>query len=124
MPVNFTWEDKGLYWDFYGTLDGKLLMASNGQAVADPRFEEIKYIIWDSSNVNHVDMNNNDAELNAFFMGSVERYNPGIKLAFVTPDQQIRSIAEYYIDFSRTQGVGWEQRIFSNLQDARAWVNP
>jgi hypothetical protein len=124
MPVKFIWEENGLYWDFYGTLDGKSLMGANGQAIADPRFEEIHYIIWDSRNISQIEINENDAELSAFFVESVERYNPDIKLAFVTQNDHFRGLAQYYIDFCCSQGVGWQQQIFGKIQDARAWVKP
>lgn len=122
MPVNFTWEENGLYWYFEGILDGKGLMYANGLAIADPRFEEIQYIIWDSSNIKQYEITKDDAEISAFFAESVARYNRDLKQAFITQDDNFRSLAQYYIEFCQAQGVNWEQKIFNDIHAARSWL--
>ena len=124
MAYEVTWEGEGLYLKFYGTITAQEVNAVNNEMYGDPRFDGIKYQIWDSTDALKFELTERDADVAAATDASTVSYKPVCRCALVATDTEMRRLIERYIEKSLEKGSSWEFKLFERIEDARKWGVP
>lgn len=119
MPVDITWEQRGVFRRYWGEVTIAQRRASFEAIAGDPRFDDLLYTITDYLGVSAYEITAEDtAEIAALHVGPTMT-NPRLLMAAVVTDPRIVQAIEEFIalDFTRTP-----YRIFADLPSARAWI--
>ena len=122
MAHNTTWEERGIYWKFSGHVSAVEVEEADNEMYGDPRFDEIKYFIWDMTDASELGMTESDSDFPAGTDRAAAYTNKNLNGALVSNNEQIRKRFKRYIEVSSEIGNPWKLKIFNNLEDARAWV--
>ena len=123
MPHTTTWEEDGIYWQFYGVVDAKEYFETDAELYNDPRSDHIKYWIWDGANIEELAISDIHAELIAATDWAATEHNQKVKGAMIVKDAGIQNLMELYIKTSKEFESSWQFKIFDNLEEARQWVS-
>jgi len=115
MPYKFTREPSGLYRRFWGEVFEKEFLESINQVQGRPDFDEIRYSIIDLCDVDSIKITEWAFEWAGAMSIGAAQANPNISVALVTPSQVIPKLASHFVS-------PYQLRIFSNIEDARRWV--
>ncbi|MBD3671188.1 MAG: hypothetical protein HUJ29_10475 [Gammaproteobacteria bacterium] len=122
MAHQFTWEVNSLYMQWFGTINAQELIHANSELVGNASFETIKYIIWDGSGIEKLDVDVDRTELFAKLASDINPYNRKIKVAFVCNRPEIRSLLAGYIDECKQLVPHAQQALFETIDEARDWA--
>jgi len=122
MPHKTIWEKDGIYWQFYGDITLAEVHEANGEAYGDHRFDDIKYFIWNMTDVNNLEMSLDDAKKPACTDEVASSYKRRLNGAFAATDKHIRKVIERYIELSIEHKSTWNLKLFYTEDDARKWV--
>ncbi len=118
MPYQIIREKQGTYKRFWGVVTAEEFLASVAKFHSDPEFESIRYTINDFTDCESFYMpSGNILDVAAINLGAT-RINQKVKIAAVTVDETIIRMADEFAELSQSYPI----RIFSTLDDARAWV--
>ena len=123
MPHVTKWEEKGIHWSFSGVVTMEEQQQADGEMYNDPRFEKIRYFIWDGSEIESIAYNTNDADEPAAIDKASSIYRPFLKGALIANNQEVRAVVERYITTSTKLRTSWNLRLFTSLDEARDWLN-
>jgi len=123
MPHTTTWEKDGIWWQFHGTVDAKEFIEADAELYNDPRFDRIKYWIWDGTHIEELAIDEVHAELIAATDWAATEYNKEIKGAMIAKDKNIQKRIKRYLEVSMEFESTWQLRVFENLEEARQWVS-
>ena len=117
MPYEIVWEPEGVHKSFTGFVSGRELTESATKVQGDPRFDEMRYLINDFSNIA-----GNDLSIDAFLDLAAANYgahasNPNCRIVFVTTDPGLMKIIE------NTLMSSYQVEIKPTLLDARDWLD-
>lgn len=118
--IEHLWEEHGLIRWHHGVVSLKEIAESDLKVQADPRFDEIHYLIddfLDCSNVTDIDMELVD-ELAAIAAVAV-RFPARFRHAVVAGSPLVRKLAD---DFASAGFISYPVRKFDRMTDARAWA--
>ena len=121
MPYEHTWEERGVYRRYYGTITGGELLKAVEEVGGDPRFDRIRYVLNDCLGVEQVKITHDEIELVAAIDKGASLSNSDIKVAIVATGQVVLELATLYSDLS-DQYMIYPTRIFPSLEQARDWV--
>lgn len=122
MPYITTWEPTGIKWQFHGTVTSEEVDEANREMYEDPRFDSIKYFIWDMSNVEK--LIKNKLEINkpvATDLGA-SHINKNIKGALVANEGYVYDSCNNYINLSKKLNTTWKLKLFNNNESALKWL--
>ncbi len=120
MPNKAVWEPKGLYREFSGIVTSREILQAVLRVYGDPRFDELKYVINDFSQVEGVELDELNIKKVAYLDKASARSNPKIKIAFVTQNEAFYEYAALYSKF--VEDLPWQTEVFPSLEQAREWV--
>ena len=121
MPVEITWEPRGVYRRYFGHVTIEERRRSFDQICADPRFDELRYAITDYLGVDDYEITSQATkEIAALHIGP-SLTNTNIVIAAVVVDPRIVAAIEHFISLRFT---GQPYRIFPTVAAARAWIDP
>ena len=123
MSHSFTWENNGVYWKCFGTLEIEELIHANSEIAGDYRLEHIKYLIWDAAEIKASNLNEMAIEISTAFSAIVESLNPTLKVAFLANDKQLRYLIEKYIDTNLELIPHAQLKLFNTIDEARVWIS-
>jgi len=123
MPHSTSWEKHGIYWQFSGTVSVKEYFATDAELYNDSRSDQIKYWIWDGTNIEELAISDIHAELAAAADWAATQYNHSVKAALIASDKHIKELMEGYIELSKEFESPWEFKIFETIEEARQWVS-
>ena len=119
MPYTIAWETQGLYRRYFGDVMHFERRASLNEIVADPRFDKARYILSDYLDVLRFEQSANATlELAALHL-MPQRINARLVIAAVATRADVVAELQKFIDL---RFVDWPYRIFTTLEEARAWV--
>lgn len=119
MPYKLTWEDSGVYREYYGNVSISERQASFEEICRDPRFDDFRYSITDYLQVDQYEITKNaTAEIAALHIGPLLT-NPRIIIAAVATRPDIVSAIQDFKDYSFTKAP---YRILSSVDEARQWI--
>lgn len=121
MPVTLKWDENNCFIICTGTIVGKDVEEANYAFCLDERYSGAKYMIFDTSEADDVDVTPIDIMGFAAADSAMAKANPSLKVALVAKDPDILSKFETYLKSSKTFKDKWNTRIFKDLTDAIDW---
>lgn len=120
MPCEIVWEHKGVYKHLSGFVSAAEFVRSVETVQADPRFDEIRYVINDFSDVTaHQLTEDLLSELVAIQYGA-QASNPNCKVVYVGADQDLSRLLETLLVGS--QASVYQVMLFATVPEAREWL--
>lgn len=121
MPYEIHWEDRGQYRRFFGHTNDQELKESVHRTSSSPRFDELRYIILDLLDIEQYRISNPAfIEETAAFDSACSLSNPRIRIALVTTDPGIMTLARAYVAHPLAP---YPLRICATLDSARDWTS-
>lgn len=121
MAFVITWEPPhGAYRKFTGHLGDEELVRSISIAYGDSRFDDLRYVIDDFLDVESYSIQEDTILYIAAMDGAAARSNPDIVVAIVIAESQQKALATLY---ATSPSNAYPTRIFTDLAEARAWVD-
>jgi len=121
LPYENKWKDNGLDRVFSSTTSGKEILESNLDLHGDKRFETIKYIINDFSNI--IDFNVTDHDIN--IIATIDNVSAAskdkLKISIVATNKELIKWIHLYLE--KMEGSPYECQIFNHYDDALQWVS-
>lgn len=114
------WETKGVLKIFSGDISGDEVFNATVEIEADPRFDEITYVINDFLQITSVTVVDKDIARLAAIDRAAARTNPNIRIAVVTQTDRIRESAQQYAEMMK--GSPYQARVFDSVEQARDWA--
>ncbi len=122
MPIQHTWEKQGVYRKVTGSITGAEYISAVEEVSSAPSFETIRYVINDLLEVTEQNLTTDDIEYMAAIDSAASKTNPNIVIAIIATEKQIQALAKLYGDISKRLVSPYRTEIFTNTEDARAWV--
>ena len=122
MSYTIEWDKSGIIQTHYGTVDFNEIDTANRKLYGDPRIKNVRYYVWDATNVDHLILNKKEiAMISAEDIGG-SHYVINIKFAIIANKPEIQSTCQSYIDFLSKFTSGWKFRIFNSLDEGKKWA--
>ena len=115
------WEDKGLYREFKDHITGKEVLELNLTIQGDSRFDNLKYVINNFTQITDFDFSDIDIKLIAITDDVAALSNPRLKIALIVTLEPLLKLADSYCEYMKDSPYICE--IFDNLNDAKKWVS-
>ena len=115
------WEDKGLYRQFTNNVTGREVLNINLTIQGDPRFDDIKYVINDFTQITDFDFSDIDIKRLVVTDNAAAKSNPNLKIALILTLEPLLEWANLYCEYMKDSPYICE--IFDNISDARKWVS-
>jgi len=119
MAHTLDWEQNGVYWKYSGDVTGKEIIDTSTEIYGDPRFDILKYKLVDFSDVNSINISEEEIKLITYQHAAASKSNARIKNGIVIDkdDERGKMFADLLVKSS-----SWEVRVFDNLAEANSWV--
>jgi len=119
MAYTLTWEPNGVYWKYTGNVSGKEIIKASTEIYGDQRFDKLKYKLVDFSDVESIDISNDEINQITFQHAAASLSKSKIKNAIIidSNDDRAKMFADYLANNS-----DWEVRVFDYLKDANEWI--
>lgn len=117
MPIRFQWEPRGVVRIITGDVDTGELLNSVADLQNDPRFDELRYVVEDLSEVGAVQLDEAGMDMLIASAIGAAFSNPHIRIAVVTTSPYVHTLARQFVAQSP-----YITRMFRTLADARAWI--
>lgn len=122
MSYKITWEEKGIYREYNGTVSAKDVINSNNEFYDDIMSDKSLYQIIDFSNIHKLDTDNKTIKYAIAMSCGHSLTTRNLKVACVIRRSEIfLSIAEYVKELIKNQ-PNWSFRVFEDISSARKWV--
>lgn len=122
MSFETIWENNGVYQRFRGQLTKQDKENANHEVMGSQRFEEIKYWIVDSLEIESYMPNQTDAMVSAAHDLGAEHYNSDLLMAFVANNIDHIDNIKHYMGILE-QYSAWKVRLFDDIESARKWIS-
>lgn len=120
MGYELIWEPRGVIKRFNGKVTGSDLVQSVIETEADPRFDSFRYVINDFLAITNCSAQIPHADHVATIDIGASITNPRIVIAVVTTSTEIEALTNHYV---ATSDGAYPTKIFSTMDEARAWIN-
>lgn len=125
MSYQITWEDKCVVCKHKGIVTAEEIDAATKEKYADPRIDNISYMIADASEVEQFLMLEDELGLVASqSIGASFYLKSDMKMAFIAVEKHTQRWCLSYIELMKSRQIPWEIRVFDNIKDARQWFIP
>ena len=121
-PYEINWEKNGVLVRFLNRFDYNANVNANIDLYKDPRCKYITYAIWDTSKISEYFLTEDELNLIAGQGRGKSLSVPKIKMAFFTPDKNLRSICEQCCAFCQSRQASWEFMVSDSMKSIRTWV--
>ena len=122
MSRTTTWTEQGVIWKVDGVLHTQDILVFVEEAARSPRLNDLKYFLWDVTDViGYVD-DEDDVELSANYATSLELYNSSLIGALIAKTPAMLTLCEDYIQTMAEMKSPWVMKVFSELDDANNWI--
>lgn len=121
MTVEYSWEATGLYRHFTNKINGQEVLNDNLNLQGDSRFDDIKYVINDFTDIADFDFSDIDIQKISITDKVASISNPTIKIAIITTIESLLVWIELYC--KSMEGSLYDCKIFDNSEDAYKWVS-
>ena len=121
MSVEYKWESKGLCRVFTDTINGDEVLGDNLKLQGDIRFDNIKYVINDFTEVVDFDFSDLDVTKISVNDNVASQSNPYLKIALISTHEPLLVWLRLYCE--SMEGSLYKSKIFDNADDAYEWVS-
>lgn len=122
MPHITTWDPTGIKWQFHGAVTSEEVNEANREMYEDPRFDSIKYFIWDMSNVEKLIENELDINKPAATDLGASHINKNIRGVLVANEGHVYDSCNNYIKLSKKLNTTWKLKLFNDNESALKWL--
>lgn len=119
MPHSMKWEERGVYWKYFGDVSGQEIIDASAVIYGDPRFDNLEYKLVDFLDATTVNMSDDEVARVAYQHKAAEVSNPRIKNAIVTT--VALDLADKFANFFTESR--WEVQVFQDMESANKWLN-
>ena len=123
MPHTTTWDSTGIKWQFHGAVTSEEVDEANREMYEDPRFDSIKYFIWDMSKVEKLISNELDVNKPAVTDYGASHSNEFIIGALVANEGHVYDSCENYLKISNKLNTKWNLKLFNDNESALKWLH-
>lgn len=123
MAYRTIWETNGILWEFSGTVSFEEVSSATSEMYNSFRFDDLKYFIWDGTNIDAFDLSYHHIEIRAAIANASSSYKRDLKGVFISNSQIVRERLTYYIQKSRELNSTWDFKLFSTVEEARIWLS-
>ena len=123
MPYEINWEKNGVLVKFWGLFDFETNASANTDMYNDPRSNDLKYIIWDTSRISELSVKEGETRIIAAQDEIGSSRLSKIKMALFAQDKATRKICEQYCSHYQSRQTGWDFMVSDNMESIRNWVN-
>lgn len=120
MPHTNSWTSNGIYRKFTGEVSGAEILEANFKLYDDPKFNNIKYVINDFTEITGHSVEIAHTEVYASTDDMISDTKSELKIALVVNQAAHISLAKNYQE--RLKNVVFECEIFQTVTDARNWI--
>lgn len=120
MPFQISWRNQGVEWQFTGRVTGAEIIRTNMEIYGDGRFDDLDYQIVDFSNIDEIQITEDDVKKIAYFDMAASKSNPDLKVAIISQEEKLLSYIGLYAAYM--QGIEWDIHIFQNRKMAVEWL--
>lgn len=120
MSHTNTWNENGLFRKFTGEISPEEILKSNFDMHVDPRFENIKYVINDFTDVTDLVINTNHTKIYASTDDIISDTKGNLKIAIVAVQDTHIALANNYREEMKNKFFKCE--IFQTLKEAQKWA--
>jgi len=120
LTVKYKWEATGLYRIFTGKINGNEVLGDNLKLQGNARFDDIKYVINDFTQIVDFDFYDLDVQKISINDKVASKSNPYIKIALISAHEPLLKWLRSYAD--SMEGSIYKCDIFDNTDDAYKWV--
>ena len=120
MPYEKHWEKGGVVTRYWGFIDGGELADSCESIAADPRFDDLRFVIQDFATIDGHDIDAASIERIAVCRIGSMASNPNIRVLMVTVDEGVAAVKSQLE--SPRYGETFETRVFASVTLARQWL--
>lgn len=120
MAHKITWEPKGVYRRFNGIVTGEEILESNLTLQANPRFDEINYVLNDFTQVSDHTITLSDTNAYAVTDEIASHKKPHLKIAIVVTRKDHFELADTYCDLMKS--MKYEAKISKTTDQAYRWL--
>jgi len=117
MAHEITWEERGVHKRFSGFVSFDEFACTQEEVLADPRVDNLRYIINDFLAVEAYSATREQAEYSAAINRGTSFSNPRIRVACVTTDISIKLLVK-----AASLVSSLELKTFTTVEAARAWA--
>jgi uncharacterized protein (DUF2342 family) len=121
MSYKFHWAENNVHVIFKGDIDFDEIVEVANTIIGSPKFDLMKYAIFDYLNVNKYDLKIDDIEAIASLNKHASLWNEKIRLALVDNEVYITKMLKEYIKMMN--GVKWQIKRFDTLEESLIWCN-
>lgn len=119
MPFEIEWEPRGLRTRFHGLVSGADILRHSTAIDNDPRFDSLRYVIADFLEADLHSISETDVMLVSANDYGAAHTNPNIRVAIVTTDERVRSLARLY---AAPPLEPYPTEVFRSVVEARDWI--
>ena len=115
------WKDQTLYRVFTDKVSGEEILNSNLKLQGDARFDDIKCIINDFSNITAFEINEDDIEYFVAMDNASALSKSRLKIAIVATDKDLLSFV--YLYCAKMEDSPYECRLFDDINSVQEWAS-
>lgn len=121
MPYQIKWKDNGLIVRYFGDIVSGTQNNIRESIISDPRFDVARFMIFDLSDIETIELDDETAEFNILSATITMRYNRGCKVAIVASGSEISHFIQRHIKHL-PEDANWQFKIFGELKKAEQWL--
>jgi len=121
LTIKYKWEEEGLYRKFTDKINGDEILDDNLKLQGDVRFDDIRYVINDFTQIRDFDFSVLDVKKVAVNDEVASLSNPKIKIALISGYEPLLKWLKLYSE--SMEGSLYKCGIFDNSDDAYKWVS-
>ena len=110
-----------IYRKFTNHVSGKEVLNINLTIQGDPRFDDIKYVINDFTQIIDFDFSDMDIQKIMVTDNAAAKSNPNLKIALILTLEPLLEWANLYCEYMKDSP--YTCAIFDNIPDAKKWIS-
>ncbi len=123
MPHRIRWEDEGFFAEFSGEVSSWEIDAVNEAFTGDPRFDTVRFALWDMSGIVRLTISDGEIETAAATDKGASIIRRSLRGAIVVPAGHVRERVEHYLAVSGDLENTWDTRLFDDIESALRWLS-
>ena len=121
VTVQYKWEEKGLCRQFTNKISGEEVLKMNLKLQGDSRFDDIRYVINDFTEIVDFDFSDIDIQKISVMDQAASMSNPNIKIAIVSTLEPLLVWIKLYCESMK--GSPYKCEIFDHIDNAHKWAS-
>ncbi len=120
MAYQYIWKEHILYRVFTEDISGDEVLNSNLELQGDARFDDIKCLINDFSNISQFTLNVNDIDHFVAIDNASALSKKRLNIAMIATNQEL--LSWIYLYCAKMESSPYQCRLFDNIQSAQEWA--